>query len=112
MSRTRMLSIWSDTTLVVALSNSASGWIDIGRRCPYLEVIRSSTGGTYAFEIDWSTDGGSTTLTTDTITTTAATFANIPPKARWCRCRARNTHATLPFTVHSTVVTRDAATGF
>lgn len=106
-----MVEVWSDTMLVAALSSTASGWLDIGKQTPDLEVTRTNTGGTYAFEVDWSRDGGSTTLTTDTITTSAGTAAVITGKARWARLRVRNTHATLAFTAHSTVVKRDFSIG-
>ena len=106
-----MVEVWSSATLVAALSSTASGWLDIGKSTPDLEVTRTNTGGTYAFEVDWSRDGGDTTMTTDTITTSSGEIAVITGKARWARLRVRNTHATLPFTAHSTVVKRDASIG-
>lgn len=106
-----MVEVWSSTALVAALSNTASGWLDIGKQTPDLEVTRTNTGGTYVLEVDWSRDGGSTTMTTDTITTVAGTAASITGKARWARLRVRNTHATLPFTAHSTVAKRDGSLG-
>ena len=69
MGRTRMLELWTSTANVAALDNDESGWFDIGKRCPFLDVIRSSTGGTYGLEVDWSDDEGDTTLTTDTVWT-------------------------------------------
>lgn len=109
--RKMMVEVWSNSTLVAALSSTASAWLDIGKSTPDLEVTRTNTGGTYAFEVDWSRDGGSTTLTTDTITTTSGDVAVITGKARWARLRVRNTHGTLPFTAHGTLVKRDASTG-
>lgn len=106
-----MVEVWSSTALVAAVSNTASGWLDIGKQTPDMEVTRTNTGGTYAFEVDWSRDGGSTTASTDTITTASAEVAVITGKARWARLRVRNTHATLAFTAHSTVVKRDASIG-
>lgn len=106
-----MVEVWSSTALVAAVSNTASGWLDIGKSTPDMEVTRTVTGGTYAFEVDWSRDGGSTTLTTDTITTTDGGTSVITGKARWARLRVRNTHATLAFTAHSTVVKRDLSIG-
>ena len=106
-----MVDLWSNSTLVAAVSNTASGWFDIGKQTPDLEVTRTNTGGTYVLEADWSRDGGSTTLTTDTITAPDGQTTAITSKARWVRLRVRNTHATLPFTAHSTVAKSDASTG-
>jgi hypothetical protein len=106
-----MVDIWSSTALVAALGQDQSGWIDIKKKAPPLDVLRTNTGGTYVFEVDWSRDGGTSTLQTDTITTTAGSYTSITSVARWCRLRVRNTHATLPFTAHSTVVAFDAAVG-
>lgn len=108
--RTMAEGIWSNTANVAALSQVQSGWVDIGKRAPMIDIIRTSTGGTYVFEIDWSRDGGSTTLTTDTVTITAATYTEVTSKARWCRLRVKNTHATVAFSAHSTAVARDAGT--
>ena len=112
MSRKKMMvELWSNTALVAAVSSTASGWFDIGKQTPDLEVTRTVTGGTYVLEADWSRDAGSTTMTTDTVTTTDGGTTVIVGKARWVRLRVRNTHATLAFTAHSTVVKRDASTG-
>jgi len=102
---------WSSTALVAALGTTVSGWQDIGKQTPHMEVTRTVTGGTYVLEVDWSRDGGSTTLTTDTITTTNGETSSITGKARWARFRVRNTHATVAFSAHSTVIKRDASTG-
>lgn len=103
-----MVELWSSTALVAALGSDVSGWFDIGKQTPNLEVVRTNTGGTYAFEIDWSRDGGATTTTTDTITTASGETAVVTSKARWFRARVRNTHATVAFSAHSTVVKKDA----
>ena len=110
MSRKMLVELWSNTTLVAALGNTVSGWFDIGKQTPNLDVVRTNTGGTYALEIDWSRDGGSSTMTTDTITTVAGEPATVTSKARWFRARVRNTHATVAFSAHSTVVKKDAGT--
>ena len=112
MSRKKMLvDQWSSTALVAAQGSSVSGWVDIGKSTPYLQVTRTNTGGTYAFEVDWSRDGGSSTLSTDTITTSSGTAAEVVGKARWARFRVRNTHATVAFSAHSTTVQRDTSIG-
>jgi hypothetical protein len=111
MPRKKWTEIWANTTNVAALGNAQSGWIDIGKQTPSLGVLRTTTGGTYVFEVDWSRDGGATTLTTDTVTTVAGEFAPATSKARWCRCRVKNTHATVAFSAHSTQVTRDTGPG-
>jgi hypothetical protein len=111
MARDRQVEIWTNTALVGALSNVVSGWIDIGKQTPSLEILRTNTGGTYAFEVDWSRDGGSTTETTDSITTVAGSFTAVTSKARWCRLRVRNTHATVAFSAHSTAVAKDTGSG-
>jgi hypothetical protein len=111
MARNKQVDIWTNSTLVAALGNTVSGWIDIGKQTPSLDVLRTNTAGTYAFEVDWSRDGGASTLTTDTITTTAGTWTHITSKARWCRLRVRNTHSTNAFTAHSTQVAKDTGPG-
>ena len=104
--------IRTDTTLVAALGQSQSGWLDIGKRAPELEVVRTNTGGTYVLELDWSRDGGSSVFGgIDTIVATAGVRTPIPAKARWVRVRVKNTHATNPFTAHSTQIFRDMGVG-
>lgn len=107
----RSIQLFSSTALVAALGNVVSGWFDIGKQTPNIEVLQTSTGGTYAFEVDWSRDGGSTTASTDTVTTTPGTTTVATSKARWARFRVRNTHATVAFSAHSTVVNRDSGGG-
>lgn len=107
----RDIQVFSSTALVAALGSVTSSWIDIGKRAPYLEVLRTNTGGTYAFEVDWSHDGGVTTASTETVTTTAGTTTRVSGKARWVRVRIRNTHATVAFSAHSTVVNKDGGSG-
>lgn len=107
----KYVDIWANATLIAGLAQQQSGWIDIGKRAPMCEILRTSTAGTYVFEIDWSRDGGATTESTDTITAPAGTVTPITGKARWCRCRVKNTHATTAFSAHNTVVSRDAGTG-
>jgi hypothetical protein len=109
--RKMMVPAWSSTALVAALSSTESAWLDIGKSTPDLEVTQTSTTGTYALEVDWSRDGGATTMSTDTVTTTPGVAATVTGRARWSRLRVRNTHATLAFTAHSTVATRDASIG-
>lgn len=101
----------SDSTLVAALSNSTSTWIDVGRHCAFFSILRTVTNGTYGLEIDWSRDGGSSTLTTDTVTSVSGTAVEIPAKARWFRSRVKNTHATQAFSAHSTAIAVDSAGG-
>ena len=106
--RNRTTVLWSDTSLVAALSQVESGWFKIGRQ-GQIDILRSNTGGTYVFELDWSADGGSSVQTTDTITTTASAYsdpnqARFP--ARWVKFRVKNTHATNAFTAHSTSVAK------
>lgn len=106
-----MVELWSSGALLAAATSTTSGWVDIGKQTPDMEVTRTSTGGTYAFEVDWSRDGGATTVATDVITTVVDSPAVITGKARWARLRVRNTHATAAFTAHNTVAKRDASTG-
>jgi hypothetical protein len=107
----KVASKWSDTALLAAGGSSVSAWFDISRKAAFLVGTRTSTGGTYVLEIDWSRDGGATTLTTDTITTSPGVPIEIPTKARWFRSRVRNTHGSLSFTAHNTVVAADAGAG-
>lgn len=109
MSRRKMMAeVWSSSALVAASSSTQSAWLDIGRRAPDLEVTATNTGGTYVCEVDWSRDGGATTASTDTVTTTPGVATVIAGKAR---LRVRNTNAVTPFAAHSTVVKRDASFG-
>jgi hypothetical protein len=105
----RVVQVFSDTSLIAALAQVQSAWLD--HSSPSLFITRTSTNGTYAFEIDWSRDGGSTIAQTDTITTTGGVTAVVPTQGRWARLRVKNTHATLAFTAHSTVVEKDVGTG-
>ncbi len=109
----RMVQIYSSSALVAALSQVQSGWVDIGRKCSRIEVIRSVySGGTYVFEVDWSNDGGASTLATDTVSVVATgTPAYAVPKGRWARVRVKNTHATIAFASHTTSVNMDSAAG-
>lgn len=101
----------SNSTLIAAGGSAVSAWQDIGRHSAFLSILRTSTGGTYAVEIDWSRDGGATTQTTDTVTTSPGVAAETPARARWFRSRIRNTHGSLAFTAHSTQVSADSAGG-
>lgn len=111
MARRKQVGIWTTTQLLAAGTSVQSSWIDIGKQAPSLDVLRTNTGGTYVFEVDWSRDGGATTASTDTITTTAGSYTPITSKARWCRLRVRNSHGTAAFTAHSTEVAKDTGPG-
>ena len=105
-----MLELWTSTANVAAEGTDESGWFDIGKKCLFLDVLRSNTGGTYVLEVDWSMDEGSTTSATDTVDTVADDFTEISPKGRWCRIRVKNTHGADAFSAHSTEVSRDMGT--
>lgn len=104
--------LWSNTSNIAALNQAQSGWLDLSKHGGMIFWTRTVTGGTYVAEIDWSTDGGSTVASTDTpIPAVDGVQLMVQSKARWCRLRVKNTHATNAFTSHSTVVLRDAGAG-
>ena len=106
--RTMTRVLWTDTSLVAALGQVESGWLKIGRQ-GQIDILRTNTGGTYVFELDWSADAGQSVQTTDTITTTAGSVTDVNQSrhpAQWVKLRVKNTHATNPFTAHSTSVAK------
>lgn len=109
----RITNIFGSTANIAALSQVQSSYIDVGRKAPRLEILRSAyAGGTYVFEIDWSNDGTTQLGSTDTVAgITTGTPSYVVPKARYARLRIKNTHATNPFTSHNTQVGVDSAAG-
>lgn len=103
--------IYLDTSNIAALSQVESpAWIDLGKHSAPLEALKTSTTGTYALEVDWSRDANNV-LTTDPVAISDSVAVTVPGKARWCKVRVKNTHATNAFSAHNTRVTRDAGTG-
>ena len=97
------LLLYSDT-LLAAGGSAVSGWIDLQTAgVTAIRPTRTSTGGTYALEIDWSRDGVTADITE---TVTVGNNVSVEKKApmRYARVRARNTDAVAAFTVHRTVV--------
>lgn len=93
---------WTDGTLLGTTGSVQSAYIDLLQQ-DLLRVIRRSTAGTYAFEVDWSRDG----VTTDVTETVAVPNNGSTEKrvmARWARFRVRNTDAVAAFTAHRTTV--------
>lgn len=68
-----------------------------------LIVTKKSTGGTYAFEIDWSTDGGTTADFTQVVVLTDNVPLKLEVAAKHARFRVKNTGGAA-FTVHRTLV--------
>jgi hypothetical protein len=60
--------LWTDGTLVAALAQVQSAWLNV-KGAEELRISRNVSGGTYAFEIDWSRDGATVDYT-DPIPTT------------------------------------------
>lgn len=100
--RSQCVSLYSSTALVAGLANVASSYLDV-RNFGELAIMRTSTTGTYAFEIDWSLDGTNAILT-ETITTTDKVSQRKPVMAPYAKIRVKNTHATDAFTAHYTSV--------
>lgn len=97
--------VFTDATLIAAASSVVSGWFDLesaGAR--FLHMLRASTGGTYALEVDWSRDGAAVDVTE---ALTPANNASITKDAvtRYCRIRIRNTDGVAAFTAHRSTIT-------
>ena len=106
----KVAQVFSSTALIAALSQVESGWLDNGRHGGPYELVRTSTGGTYVFEVDWS-NNASTVIGTDTIVANPGEITLFPSNGRWGRMRIKNTHGTVAFSAHNTKVYRDAAGG-
>lgn len=94
---------WNDATLVAFGANVASSFVNL----LYYEdmlVGRTATGGTYAFEIDWSADG-TTVLITEVFVVANNTTLRIPTAAPYARFRVKNTDGAVNFSAHRTFVT-------
>ena len=94
--------LWTNATLLGTNGSAASEWIAVAQY-DVLRIGRTSAGGTYAFEVDWSRDG----VTSD-LTEVVAVGNNItvekPVGAAFARFRARNTDAVSAFSAHRTNV--------
>lgn len=89
-------------SLLTAGAAEASGWVDLAN-VEHLRIGRSSTGGVYVFEIDWSTDGAVADFT-ETVAVANNGTTEKPVAARFARFRVRNTDAVAAFTSHRTTV--------
>lgn len=94
--------LWTDGTLLGTGASVLSGWFNV-RGAQELRISRASSGGTYAFEIDWSRDGANVDLT-ESVNTNDNNQASRPTAASWARLRVRNTDALNDFTAHRTNV--------
>jgi len=103
---TRLEVLWGSTALVLALSKDESAYIDVGDQAFQKELFfgKVSTGGNYAFEIDWSNDG-IVTMITQAIGLGDNWPMQQPVVAKYARFRIRNTDPINPFTLNRTFVT-------
>lgn len=98
----KVRTLWSSNTLLAISSEAVSGWVDVSR-LDQLMIMKSSTGGTYSFEVDWSRDG----VTVDIVEIVAVTEDTSVVKSvasLFVRLRVRNTSGAAAFTEHLTVV--------
>jgi hypothetical protein len=95
--------LFTSNALLAAGGNDASGIIDLSRY-DTVRVGKASTGGVYAFEIDWVLDDGATVAFTETATPgeKAGIVRNV--LAPFARFRVRNTDGLNAFTAHRTIV--------
>lgn len=90
-------------TLLAGTTAEASAWFDV-RTYDVLRIMRTSTGGVYVFEIDWSRTGVAEDIDlTEVVTVANNTSVEKPIGALFARFRVRNTDA-LAFTAHRTSV--------
>lgn len=94
--------LWEDGTLLLASADVDSDFMDVSDFTG-LVLSKTSTGGTYAFEIDWSSDGV-TTDTTETVSVTQNDQVEQPIANKFARFRVKETGGSAPFTVHKTTV--------
>lgn len=100
--------VFYSTSLVGTGGSDASQFLNISGSNS-LFIYRTSTGGTYALEADWSRDG-TTSLFTETLTTVSGGRSNVVATiSPYVKLRVRNTHSTDAFTNHETVVWADGS---
>lgn len=104
----KLVKVFESTALLAAGGSDASAWLNtdtLTKSEGELEVlelatVRRATGGTYALEVDISTDG----VTVDqTIAVGAAGNSRVTLNAPYFKVRARNTDGVTAFTAHRTV---------
>lgn len=94
--------LWSDGSLVAGGANVASGWIDC-TNLDSLRLLRTSAGGAYALEVDWSRDGAAVDVT-QVLALNNNNSGELAVAAKFARFRVRNTDAVAAFTAHRTTV--------
>ena len=94
--------LWTDGSLIAAGGSVASGWVSVATY-DVLRIGRTTTGGTYAFEVDWSRDGITVDFT-ETVAVANNTTVEKPTAGIHARLRVRNTDAVTAFTAHRTTV--------
>lgn len=95
--------LWTENALVAAAGSVTSAWIDVSAR-DLLRIGRTSAGGVYAFEIEWSRDGAAVDVTEVVVVGNNTTLEKRVGMA-FARFRVRNTDAAAAFTAHRTTVT-------
>lgn len=99
-----LTTLWSDGTLLPIGGSVTSDWFDV-RSYETLHVMRATTGGTYAFEIDWSRTGANDAIdVVETIAVPDDGRAQVSVASLYARFRVRNTDAVTAMTAHRTSV--------
>lgn len=98
-----VVNLWSTSVNLATGASVTSGWFDVSSRADIYVMRKTSTSGTYGFEVDWSLDG----VTADIVE--ALTVGNNVSVAkqvmsRFARFRARNTDAVNSILNHLTTV--------
>lgn len=94
--------LWTDDSNVAANGNVVSGWINV-KGAEEVRISRNSSGGAYAFEIDWSRDGVTVDYV-DPVTVPDDDSVTVQTAGLFARFRVRNTDAVLSFNAHRTNV--------
>lgn len=94
--------LFANAALLAAGAVVESAWIDVSS-IEALFILRKSTGGAYAFEIDWSRDGVAVDIV-EVVATTNNGGIKKEIGVKFARFRVRNTDAVTAFTNHLTVV--------
>lgn len=96
--------LWSTGVLVAASGSVDSGWVDVSA-IDEIVIGKTSAGGVYVFEIDWSRDGATVDFT-EVVSVADKTSVTKDVAGLWALFRVRNTDAVAAFTAHRTNVFR------
>lgn len=93
---------FTDGTLLAANSEQVSGWLEVGGH-ENIRIGKTSTGGTYALEIDWGRDE-TTVDWTETVVVPEGGTVSVDIPAPFARIRVSNTDGVAAFSAHRTNV--------